>query len=161
MTPLPNQHPCPLFRFTGLYLEAALATGAADPSVYEQELARIYLERIARSTSSTIGAAKGAGAGKAAGKPAGKGAAKVAGEAAEGVVDEAAVPEYGKLKQLVGGWRDALQSHPPGAGAPAAPGCHVHMRKRLVCVMLLDKRACKPARCPACPADSEQLPAQL
>ena len=41
------------------YLEAALSSGAADPAVYEQELARIYLGRLASGCSSS-GSSSGA-----------------------------------------------------------------------------------------------------
>lgn len=85
----PKLGPCP----AGTYLEAALASGAADPATYEQELAKIYLERVVGSPS----AAAAAGAGG----PQPPAAAGAGGEA-EGPPAQAA-EEYGKLKRLVGG----------------------------------------------------------
>jgi hypothetical protein len=81
----------------GAYLESALASGAADPAVYEQELARIYLERILAATSTT-GSTTGSSTVAAAGAAAATGGPTAA--AGEGQ-PEAAAPEYAKLKQLV------------------------------------------------------------
>lgn len=65
--------------------------GAADPATYEQELARIYLEKV-------VGNSGGGGGGAASGGAANGGAAPAA--AADGPPPEAAA-EYAKLQQLV------------------------------------------------------------
>ena len=94
----------------GTYLETALASGAADPAVYEQELAKIYLERVVGSAAPLaapplaappLGTAAGSAA---AGSAAASSSPAAAAAAAVGRPPAQALPEeYGKLKKLVGG----------------------------------------------------------
>ncbi|KAL4430543.1 hypothetical protein ABPG77_005783 [Micractinium sp. CCAP 211/92] len=97
--PLPPSAALPMLtsyapRLAGPYLEAALASGAAPPDRYEQELARIYLEILAGAAGAATAAAAEAGA------PAGaEGAADGVGAPPE------SLPEYGKLRQLILGSR--------------------------------------------------------
>ena len=98
-------------------MEAALASGAADPVQYEQELAQIYLERVV-GASNKAAASQGDG-GKAGKRGGAAAAAAAAGEAsaAAAAADEGeeavpeSLPEYGKLCQLV---RRVLYSWPAG-----------------------------------------------
>ncbi|PRW34079.1 glycoside hydrolase isoform A [Chlorella sorokiniana] len=107
-------------KLAGTYLETALSSGAADPAVYEQELAKIYLERVvgsaaggtaagaaaagaAAAASGSTGAAEAAGAVAAGGAAAGSSTAAAA-EAAgvqAGAPRQALPEEYGKLKKLI------------------------------------------------------------
>lgn len=95
----------------GAYLEAALASGAADPAVYEQELARIYLERVVGASSAPAASAAPAassadgtaapGQEPGAEEPAALAPGAAAAAAAGGGAPPGAAAEYRKLRQLV------------------------------------------------------------
>ncbi|KAL4436979.1 hypothetical protein ABPG75_004118 [Micractinium tetrahymenae] len=106
--PLPPSAALPMLtsyapHLAGPYLEGALASGAAPPEQYEQELARIYLERLVGGTSGTSGTSGTAG-GAAAAAAAAEGACGE-GEGAAGEAPPESLPEYGKLRQLILGSR--------------------------------------------------------
>lgn len=117
---------CALPAPSAAYLESALASGAASPATYEQELARIYLESIAaatrasgskRSASRTDTASTGTGSSTGTSSswqqrgPSKRDAAEAAAAAEDAAAEEAttagqasaeaSLPEFAKLKQLV------------------------------------------------------------
>ncbi|KAI3425935.1 hypothetical protein D9Q98_007907 [Chlorella vulgaris] len=129
--PLPPSAVLPMLtsyapRLAAAYLESALASGAASPATYEQELARIYLESIAaatrasgskRSASRTDTASTGTGSSTGTSSswqqrgPSKRDAAEAAAAAEDAAAEEAttagqasaeaSLPEFAKLKQLI------------------------------------------------------------